>query len=82
MHSLLNELATAEQSLGDALTQLRDQQAMVSQSEDARSRRSLIVLLSNALRQFYKIEEHRNALVEGIGEYLPLRPERKLPHGK
>jgi hypothetical protein len=78
MQTLLQELTIAQRSLVDALAQLRDQQALVSLTRDAHDHRDIVVLLSNALRHFYKIEEHRNAILEGIGEFLPMRRSNRI----
>ncbi len=70
MRNLFHDLATAQRSLDDALAQLRDQQELASLARDARNHGALIVLLSNGLRQFYKIEKHRNGLLETLSGTL------------
>jgi hypothetical protein len=65
MQTLLHDLTTAQCGLDDALVQLRDQQELVFLARDARNHGALVALLSNGLRQFYKIEEHRNGVFGG-----------------
>jgi hypothetical protein len=72
MQTLFHDLSMAQCSLDDALAQLRDQQELVSLAKNARSHAALVVLLSNGLRQFYRIEEHRNGVLEALGEFLPM----------
>ena len=72
MQTLFHDLTMAQCSLDDALAQLRDQQELVSFARNTRNHGALVALLSNGLRQFYKIEEHRNGVLEALGEFPPM----------
>ena len=70
---LLVAFLDIEERFRDALRNLREQQALTDllASEDP----VFASLLSLSLRTFASIEDQRNAIIEAVGEHLPLQRE-------
>ena len=76
MKFLIKRLAEVEAGLAVALSNLRVQQAVASQTEGVEY--VFAVLLSNSLRQFAYLEDLRNSIAEAIGEHLPMPRSSKI----
>ena len=69
MQAALRELADIDFRLADAILQLREQQELVGSIGCERTDHDvLLTLLSNVLRQFHRLEDHRNAVLEILSE--------------
>lgn|GEM_PF-5355314 len=73
MEELWIALCGFEDGLSAGLALLREQQAVVPMLHGSVAHADTVKLLSTSLRTFAWLEDQRNALIEGIGEYLPLQ---------
>lgn len=73
MEKYFRQLADVNRRLSEAVGQLRAQQEIVPGIDCPRTHNALLTLLSNALRQFRRLEDQRNRLLKRIADYLPAR---------
>lgn len=73
MEEIWNELCEYEDGLSAGLAQLREQQVVVPMLHGTLAHDATVKLLSTSLRTFAWLTDQRNALLEGLGEYMPLQ---------
>ena len=68
MQAALRELADIDFRLADATLQLHEQQELVGSIDCGHNHVALLTLLSNVLRQFHQLEQHRLVALEILFE--------------
>ena len=76
MKQLISDLNNTDRCLDEVRQQLRAVEVIVAASDELPARRSVISLLSNAVRTFAWIEDRRTLILEGIGDDLPSLKKR------
>lgn len=71
VEDLLAQLCETDGCFYKAKKQLHEQQAIISGNDHLPEHEAVTRLLSNGLRTFAWLEDQRNGLIEGVGEYLP-----------
>jgi hypothetical protein len=73
MEKYFSRLADINERLREATNHLREQQSLVPDIDCPRSHQALLMLLSNGLRVYCRLQDQRRTLHEKIAEYFPLR---------